>query len=112
MKRQTFYPMPLLLLVLGAISPVARSQNQPEAAPEEYKVYEAVFSLMDHIPKEDPRVTIFEVTLNSKCGEDAYPAPLMNGCTFLWAKPDTAETIKELLKDEWGIWRNPPGRIL
>jgi hypothetical protein len=106
MKRQTFYLIPLLLVVLGAVSPSARSQNQPEAAPEEYKVYEAVFSLMDHIPKEDPHVTIFKVTLNSKCGEDAYPAPLMNGCTFLWAKPDTAETIKELLKEEWGEMEN------
>jgi hypothetical protein len=38
---------------------------------------------MDHMPKEDLHVTVFSVTLNSKCGEDAYPNPLANGCTFL-----------------------------
>lgn len=56
---------------------------------------------MDRIPIEDPHVAIFGVTLNSKCGEEANPLPLANGCTFLWIKPDTANTVKRLLHEEW-----------
>ncbi|HXJ86808.1 MAG TPA: hypothetical protein VMS18_08345 [Candidatus Binatia bacterium] len=64
-------------------------------------MYEAVLGLMDHIPKKEPRVSIFAVTLNSKCGEAAYPAPLMDGCSFLWRKEDNSSGIKQLLRNEW-----------
>ncbi|HUL14353.1 MAG TPA: hypothetical protein VLV88_00015 [Terriglobales bacterium] len=66
---------------------------------EEYKVYEAVLGLMDHIPKEDPHVTILNRTLNSKCGDD-NPV-LANGCSFLWVKPQSAKDVKRLLSSEW-----------
>ena len=77
------------------------SQNQPEPVPADYKVYEAVFDLMDRIPKKDPHVTISDVTLNSKCGEADSDLPLVNGCSFLWMKPDTASSVKQLLREEW-----------
>src|SRR5208282_2935537 len=60
----------------------------------------------DHMPKKDLHVTIYKVTLNSKCGEDAYPSPLSNGCTFLWMKPDTANSVKGLLRGEWADMEN------
>jgi hypothetical protein len=94
------------MVILGAISPPVRAQNRRDASPDEYRVYEAVFDLMDHIPKKDPHVTIFNVTLNSKCGEDAYPSPLANGCTFLWMKPDTANSVKRLLREDWADMEN------
>lgn len=88
------------MVLAGAILP-ALAQQQPDASPDEYRVYEAVFNLIEHIPKNDPHVTIFKATLNSKCGEDAYPAPLANDCTFLWIKPDTAASVKQRLDEEW-----------
>jgi hypothetical protein len=106
MKREIFRLMPFLLAMLGAVSLAARPQNQREATLEEYKVYEAVLGLMDHIPKEDPHITIFNITLNSKCGEDANPDPLVNGCTFLWMKPDTANSVRHLLREEWADMEN------
>jgi hypothetical protein len=87
--------------MLSATSLPLQVQTQPHAAPDEYRVYAAVFDLMDHIPRKDPHITIFNVTLNSKCGKDAYPSPLANGCSFLWMKPDTANSIKKLLRDNW-----------
>lgn len=83
----------LSIALLGVILLPVWSQNTSEASPDEYRVYEAVFGLMDHIPKEDPHVTLFGLTLNSKCGEDGSSVPLVNGCTFLWIKPDTAITV-------------------
>jgi hypothetical protein len=82
------------------------SQNTSEASPDEYRVYEAVFGLMDHIPKEDPHVTLFGLTLNSKCGEDGSSVPLANGCTFLWIKPDSAISVERLLRAEWADMEN------
>jgi hypothetical protein len=99
-KFHFFFYASLIMVMAGAISP-ALAQQQPVASPDEYPVYEAVFKLMDHIPANDPHVTIFKVTLNSKCGEDAYPAPLVNNCTFLWVKPDTADSVKQLLHEAW-----------
>jgi hypothetical protein len=90
-----------LMVMLGAISPPGRGQGGREASPDDYKVYEAVLGLMDQMPKKDPHVTIFNATLNSKCGEEAHPAPLVNGCTFLWIEPDTANSVKQLLRAEW-----------
>ncbi len=43
------------------------------------------------------RVTIFDATLNSKCGEEPDPTPLLNGCGFLWVKPDDPNTMRNLL---------------
>jgi hypothetical protein len=57
---------------------------------------------MSQMPKSDLRVTIFNVTLNSKCGEAANPIPLADGCSFLWLKPDDAKSVKNLLRDQWG----------
>jgi hypothetical protein len=94
------------MVMLGAISPPVRAQGRPEVSPDEHKVYEAVLGLMTHIPKEDPHVTIFAVTLNSKCGKDAYPSPLANDCTFLWMKPDSANSVKRLLREEWADMEN------
>jgi hypothetical protein len=94
------------MVMLGSISLPLGAQKQLDASPDEYRVYEAVLGLMDHIPKEDPRVAIFGVTLNSKCGEDAYPSPLANDCTFLWMKPDTADGVKRLLRGEWADMEN------
>ncbi len=91
----------LSMVVLAATRLLVWAQDERGAPPDEYRVYEAVLGLMDHIPKEDPHVTIFSVTLNSKCGEDAYPSPLANGCTFLWMKPDTSNSVKRLLRTEW-----------
>jgi hypothetical protein len=101
MKRLVFRLIAFSFATLGAVSLLALPRNGREATREEYKVYEAVLGLMDHIPKEDPRVSIFNATLNSKCGEDDNPAPLVNGCTFLWMKPDTANSVKALLREEW-----------
>ena len=61
---------------------------------------------MVHIPVEEPHVTIFGVTLNSECGEEANPLPLANGCTFLWIKPDTANSVERLLHEEWAGFDN------
>lgn len=33
-------------------------------------------------------------------GAEADPAPLANGCTFLWISPNTAVTTKEKLRTE------------
>ncbi len=95
------------LILITLISIPAKAQNQRESSSDENGVYEAVLGLMDHIPIEDPHVTIFGMTLNSKCGEEAYPSPLANGCTFLWMKPDTANSVKKLLHEEWGDFENP-----
>ncbi len=96
----------LSIVIFGAISLPVSSQNASEVSSDEYRVYEAVLGLMDHIPKEEPHVTLFSVTLNSKCGEDGFPVPLANGCTFLWIKPDTAITVKRLLRTEWTDMEN------
>lgn len=101
MKVQLLAFAATLLAALGMSSPRAAAQKLPDAAPEEYKVYEAALALMDRIPKKDPHIGIYCATLNSKCGQEAYPAPLANGCTFLWMKPDTPATIKELLREDW-----------
>jgi hypothetical protein len=93
-------------MMLGAILLPVWAQSQSDASHDEYQVYEAVFGLMDRMPKEDLHITIFSVTLNSKCGEDAYPGPLANGCTFLWMKPDTADSVKQLLRQEWADMEN------
>lgn len=94
------------LILISLISVPAKAQSQRESPSDENRVYEAVFGLMDHIPAEDPHVTIFGMTLNSKCGEEANPLPLANGCTFLWMKPDTADSIKKLLHEEWTDFGN------
>jgi hypothetical protein len=104
-KFHFFFCASLIMVMTGAISP-ALAQKQPDASPDEYRVYEVVFNLIDHIPKKDPHVSIFNVTLNSKCGEDAYPAPLANDCTFLWIKPDTADSVKRRLHEEWAGMEN------
>lgn len=91
----------ILFAALGMSSPRAEAQKLPESSLEEYKVYEAALELMDQIPKKDPHVAIYYATLNSKCGEEAYPAPLADGCTFLWIKPDTPARVKELLREDW-----------
>ena len=88
-----------LMIMLGATSLLAQAKG--EASADEYRVYEAVLALMDHIPRQEPHITIFGITLNGKCGEEASPTPLANGCSFLWIKPDTAKTIKGLLRTEW-----------
>ncbi len=88
-------------LILGAlISVPANPQNQPKSSSDEYSVYEAVLGLMDRLPVEDPHVTIDGMTLNTKCGKEAYPSPLANGCTFLWIEPDTANSVQKLLHEE------------
>jgi len=61
------------------------------------------------MPKTDIHVAIWEETLNSKCAGDASPLPLANGCTFLWVKPDDANTVGKLLRQSWegmdgGTW--------
>lgn len=91
----------LLIIVLVGISLPVKTQTKPAADSEQLKVYEAVLGLMDHIDKKDLHVTIFNQTLNSKCGAEAYPSPLANDCSFLWIKPDTADSVKELLRGEW-----------
>jgi hypothetical protein len=102
MKQRFVLISALLVTVLGAISVPCSAQKQSEVSPDEYRVYAAVFGLMDRMPKPDLRVTIFSVTLNSKCGEAASPTPLANGCTFLWMKPDNASKVKNLLCSQWG----------
>jgi hypothetical protein len=89
------------LIFITLISIPVKAQNQRESSSDENRVYEAVLGLMDHFPIEDPHVTIFGMTLNSKCGEEANPSPLANGCTFLWIKPDAANSVKRLLHEEW-----------
>jgi hypothetical protein len=54
MKFQLSRFTALSTIMLGAILLPVRAQNQSDASPDEYKVYEAVFGLMDRIPKEDP----------------------------------------------------------
>lgn len=96
----------LFAVWLTAFSLPAQEQNQREISPEEYKVYEAVFALMVDIPKKDPHVTIFSLTLNGKCGEEAEQIPLANGCSFLWIKPDTKEDVRRILFAEWADMEN------
>jgi hypothetical protein len=90
----------LLILIVAGLWP-AQAQKMGVASPDEYKVYEGVLGLMNQIPVEGPRVAISEVTLNSKCGQAAYPNPTVNGCTFFWIKPDTAESVKQKLTGRW-----------
>jgi hypothetical protein len=94
------------LILITLISVSAKAQTQRESSSDETSVYEAVFGLMDHIPIENLHVAIFGLTLNSKCGENANPLPLANGCGFLWIKPDTAKVIKKLLQEEWPDFDN------
>ncbi len=89
------------LILSALISVPANPQNQHKSSSDEYSVYEAVLGLMDRLPVEDPHVTIDGMTLNTKCGEEAYPSPLANGCTFLWIKPDTANSVQKLLHEDW-----------
>lgn len=99
-KRHTPFKAALMILIGAALLP-ARAQKMGVASPDEYKVYEGVLGLMNHIPVEDPRVVISDVTLNSKCGQAADPNPNLNGCTFLWIKPDTANSVKQKLSERW-----------
>ena len=101
MKRFVSTLLILSISALTLLTPRAPAQSKPEASPDDYKVYEAVLDLLDRVPKMDPHITISDVTLNSKCGEDAYPSPLANGCTFLWIAPDTPADVKELLRQDW-----------
>jgi hypothetical protein len=92
----------VLIFVTVGISVPARTQDRQALSSDGNTVYEAVLALMDRMPIEDPHITIFGMTLNSKCGEEAGPyIPLADGCTFLWMKPDTANSVKRLLRDEW-----------
>jgi hypothetical protein len=100
-KQLLFLPTLIAVTVLGTVSLSGTAQTKGDATSQEYKVYEAVLGLMDQIPKQDPHVTIFNVTLNSQCGEAASLLPLANGCTFLWMKPDTAKSVKHLLSSQW-----------
>lgn len=100
MKLRFLTPAALLVTVLGTISLPCWAQ-QPEVSQDEYRVYDAVLGLMDQMPKPDLRVTIFNLTLNGKSGEAAYPV-LANGSTFLWIKPDDAKSVNNLLRDQWG----------
>jgi hypothetical protein len=86
-------------LLFATSAAVSMSQNQAQTIPADYEVYAAVFDLMDHIPKKDPHVTIFDETLNGKCGGAGLP--LLNGCSFLWMEPGTASSVKRLLREEW-----------
>jgi len=90
-----------LMVALSAETATAHAQSGPQPGSAEYQVYEAVLGLIDHIPAPDPHVTIYDTTLNSLCGEAAYPAPLANGCTFLWMKPDTPATIEQMLRQDY-----------
>lgn len=56
---------------------------------------------MDQMPKKDARISIYNVTLNGKCGASDDFVPLANGCSFLWVKPDDANSVKRLLRNEW-----------
>jgi len=85
-------------LLLIALSLPACAQDQDAPSQDEYRIYEAVFGLMNRIPKEDPYVGIFSLTLNTKCGSEAGPVPLLNGCSFFWQKPDTADSVKAKLR--------------
>ncbi|SRR5208337_112225 len=91
------------LLILAYVLPLpTAAQNHPDAPSEEYKIYEAVLGLMDHIPKDNPRVNIYNTTLNGKCGEVTENAtPLANRCSFLWVKPQTVKDVTQLLQSEW-----------
>ena len=104
--KHTIHGLSVALVVVALVSTPANGQNQRESSSDEYNVYEAVLGLMDRIPVEDPHVTIFGTTLNSRCGEDAGPIPLANGCSFFWLKPDTANSIKKLLHSEWAHFDN------
>jgi len=90
------------LVLITLTSNCAYGQSERASSSDEYKVYEAVLGLMDRFPVADPRVTIYGMTLTTKCGEDGSGAPLLNGCTFFWVKPDNAGTVKKLLQEEWG----------
>ncbi|MGD0096175.1 MAG: hypothetical protein ABSB60_06745 [Terracidiphilus sp.] len=94
------------LIFATLISIPAKGQSQRQPSSDENSVYEAVLGLMDHFPIDDPHVAIFGVTLNSKCGEEANPLPLANGCSFLWIKPGTAKDVKKLLHEEWADFDN------
>jgi hypothetical protein len=94
------------LVLIALIFTPAYAQNQRESSSDEYRVYEAVLGLMDHFPINDPHVTIFGLTLNSKCGEEGNPIPLANGCSFLWVRPDNAVSVKRLLREQWGDFDN------
>ena len=105
MKDTLRFTVSLIVVLVGISLPV-KAQTKPAADSEQLKVYEAVLGLMDHIDKKDLHVTIFNQTLNSKCGVDAYPSPLANDCSFLWIKPDTADSVKELLRGNWAELEN------
>jgi hypothetical protein len=48
------------MVMLGAILLPVWTQNPIEASPEEYRVDQAVFGLMDHMPKEDLQCNRFQ----------------------------------------------------
>jgi hypothetical protein len=102
MKQTPMALAVLLVAIFGSISTQSWAQKQDEGSGDEYRIYEAVLGLMDQMPKPDIRVTIFNQTLNTRCGDAAYPSPTVNGCTFLWVKPDDSKTVKNLLRDQWG----------
>lgn len=101
----TFLTLALMILVGTAFLP-AQTQKLGVASRDEYKVYEALLARLNQIPVEDPRVVISDVTLNSKCGPGADPNPNLNGCSFLWIKPDTPGSVKQKLTARWGQMEN------
>jgi hypothetical protein len=59
-KFQLSHFAALSMVMLGAILLPVWTQNPIEASPEEYRVDQAVFGLMDHMPKEDLQCNRFQ----------------------------------------------------
>ncbi len=93
----------LCSLVLCLAAPVAahlaRTTQSVATSDDEFAVYNAVMSLMQ-FPKKNVRVTIYDTTLNFKCGEESGNPTLANGCSFLAMPPTTPDEIESMLRQQ------------
>lgn len=67
---------------------------------DEFRVYNALLNGM-HFKQKEPRVLIFNETLNLKCGPDSGNPILMNGCSGLTMPPDTPEDVGQFLQEKF-----------
>jgi hypothetical protein len=103
---------PLFALLAGLSFPAVGSNRGVQTAPiqegqgvtsDAYEIYDAVLDEVT-LPKTALHATIYDKTLNLKCGEESGNPVLINGCGGLVMPPDRLEQVHSVLKTGLGFF--------